>query len=380
MHKDTQGQIRGHRMAPGLLMLVAALSLATSASAQTFFGFSQSQELAPALAPQAETVYSISGHVRTAAGAPVPDVTLVAVDYFTEEQTGQATTDADGFYEITTIPQGWMGIVTPSREGFAFDPAVREYGALFSNQEDQDYIAEGDLPVDPTPTPPSPTPTPTPPSPTPTATPSATPDLDTDGDGKPDHCESLAPGPGQTHLLLPDTDADGLLDGQEDPGDCEGMLTEPLAMTNPRNPDTDGNGIMDGVEVLLLETNPLDPDDPADATDSSGDGLPDYYVIELGQDPENPDWDGNRFTNGYELLMGSDPLDPDSKPALGDVSGDGTTNNVDAIQLFNLFLGNVPSVARMDLADVRADGQINNVDAVVLFNWILGTMPFIPLR
>ena len=216
-------------------------------------------------------------------------------------------------------------------------------------------------------------------TPSPTPTPTGLPD--TDGDGKPDECEFEAPGgpaTGQTSLFLPDSDGDGLLDGQEDPGDCEGV-TGVLAMTNPRNPDTDGDGILDGVEVLILGTDPLDPDDPVDATDSSGDGLPDAYVTTLGGDPNEPDWDGDGFTNGYELLMGSDPLDDDSIPALGDVDGDGQTNNVDAVRLFNFFLGNTATPTRMDNADVRADGQINNVDAVVLFNWILGTVPFIPL-
>jgi outer membrane protein OmpA-like peptidoglycan-associated protein len=48
----------------------------------------------------------------------------------------------------------------------------------------------------------------------------------------------------------PDTDGDGLLDGEE--------VNE--YKTNPRDPDTDGGGIRDGVEVKY-GANPLDADD-----------------------------------------------------------------------------------------------------------------------
>ena len=222
-----------------------------------------------------------------------------------------------------------------------------------------------------------PTPTPTPTlTPSPTATPTGLPD--TDGDGKPDNCEFIVPGPGQTSVIFPDSDADGLLDGQEDPGDCESVIGV-LAMTDPRNRDTDGDGILDGIEVLILGTDPLDPDDPADATDSSGDGLPDSYAIDLGQDPNDIDWDGDGFTNAYELLMGSDPLDPNSRPSLGDASNDGITNNVDAMLIINFVLGNIGDPGGLDKADVRVDALVNNVDAMVLFNWFLGNVILIPV-
>ena len=197
---------------------------------------------------------------------------------------------------------------------------------------------------------------------------------------KPDHCETTdntllrAPGSQWTNALLADTDGDGLLDGEEDPGDCDDMTTEPLAMTNPRNPDTDGDGIWDGVEVLLLFTDPLDPNDPADATDSSGDGLPDYFVLGLGQDPNNPDWDGNGFSNAYEMIMGSDPLDPASRPTLGDVNGDGRTDNLDAVYMFNFTLGNLTVLPESGDADVTGDGRIDNLDAILLFNYALGNI------
>ena len=256
--------------------------------------------------------------------------------------------------------------------------------------------------LDPTPPPPIPTPTSIctpPPIPTPTgcatSTPSPTPSpfvptptptmdtpLDTDGDGKPDECEWAAPGPpdtGRTSLFLPDSDGDGLLDGQEDPGDCEGA-TGTLALTDPRNPDTDGNGILDGIEVFFLQSDPLDPDDPPDLVDSNGDGLPDGLKTELGLDVDLTDSDGNGFSDAYELLMGSDPLDPDSAPTLGDMNDDGLTNNLDAVWLFNYALDSAPAPPRLDRADIRADGQINNLDAIALFNWVMGNIPLLPVR
>ena len=204
---------------------------------------------------------------------------------------------------------------------------------------------------------------------------------DRDDDGKPDGCEFLAPGPPhtrQTHRLLPDSDGDGLLDGEEDPINCPAVT--PLVWTDPRNADTDGNGLLDGIEVLFIGSDPLDPNDPTDPTDTSGDGMPDFFAIEMGLDPANPDSDGDGFSDAYELLMGTDPLDPDSRPTLGDVNDDGETNNQDAIALLQYFLSQGPAPERMDRADTRADGQINNLDAIVLFSWLMGHTPILPVR
>jgi hypothetical protein len=157
------------------------------------------------------------------------------------------------------------------------------------------------------------------------------------------------------------------------------MTSAPLALTDPRNKDTDGDGLLDGVEVLLLETDPLDADDPENATDTRGDGLPDYYADELGLDPESIDSDDDGFTDAYELVMGSDPLDDESMPSLGDVDGSGTMNNIDAVRLLNFILGNIDTLDAIGNADVRLDSRINNVDAVVLFNRLLGSVPQIPM-
>ncbi len=78
-----------------------------------------------------------------------------------------------------------------------------------------------------------------------------------------------------TDPRLPDTDFDGLLDG-EDPNplfyDClplppfedadfDGLINqdECFYMTNPLNPDTDGDGFFDWDEVFIYGTDPRDP-------------------------------------------------------------------------------------------------------------------------
>ncbi len=233
-----------------------------------------------------------------------------------------------------------------------------------------------------TPTPTEPTPTePTPIEPTPTATPTTTPtDEDQDGDGLPDSCETTAPDILNlmvlTNAWLPDSDGDGLLDGEEAVSECESTLPT-RAQTNPRNADTDGDGYTDGMEVLILSSDPLDAQspDPAQTVDGDGDGLP----ASLDPDDANPDFDMDGFSDGYETQSGTDPNDPDSVPALGDINDDGSANNLDAIVLFNWTLGNPAPANRLDLADCVADGQVNNLDAIVLFNWTLKNVELLPV-
>jgi hypothetical protein len=227
------------------------------------------------------------------------------------------------------------------------------------------------------------TPTPTAsPTPTPTVTPSPTP-TDTDLDGKPDDCETndaaaiTAPSSVETHIYLPDSDGDGLLDGQEDPGTCTTALP-PLALTNPRIADTDEDGFSDGVEVLLLSTNPLNPDDPdksnPDYADGDGDGLP----VLIDPDDTKPDTDEDGFGDAYEMTHASDADNDSIMPALGDVNCDSVTNNVDAIMIFQWALGNLASLPCIQNSDVSINALPNNVDAIFLFQWTLGNVPIIP--
>lgn len=101
----------------------------------------------------------------------------------------------------------------------------------------------------------------------------------------------------------PDTDADGLTDGQE----------VNTILTDPTRADTDGDGLNDGADVAA-GTDPLDPD-------SDDDGLNDYYeVVTLPcLDPLDPDSDEDGIDDGAEVAAGSDPCSAES--ALFSIAG-----------------------------------------------------------
>ena len=166
-------------------------------------------------------------------------------------------------------------------------------------------------------------------------------DPDTDGDGLPDGLEvSVAlPVPGgvsdgfaipvagtdgdagwyiadadpetSTDPLDPDTDGDGLSDGQEDV-DSDGATvnsigdtgTEGSGESDPLIADTDGDGLVDGDEPTLWSTSPVD-------VDTDDDGLWDgVEANDLGTDPTDPDTDGGSVPDGLEVDHDLDPLDP----------------------------------------------------------------------
>ena len=97
--------------------------------------------------------------------------------------------------------------------------------------------------------------------------------VDTDGDGIPDDIE-----------LFNGLDPNNTIDGLEDP-DKDGLGNKEELIdfgTNPRDPDTDGDGIQDGEEVNLgtdgFITNPL-------LADTDGDGVQDALEVQTGSDP-----------------------------------------------------------------------------------------------
>lgn len=97
-----------------------------------------------------------------------------------------------------------------------------------------------------------------------------------------------------TDPLNPDTDGDGLLDGDE-------VLTY---ATNPLKPDTDGDGLTDYDEVRNRKTDPLKPD-------TDGDGLSDGdEVNRYRTNPLVADTDNGGVPDGREIQMSLNPLDP----------------------------------------------------------------------
>lgn len=160
---------------------------------------------------------------------------------------------------------------------------------------------------------------------------------DSDGDGLSDMRE-FALG---TDPMSPDTDGDGLLDGWEaahglDPlvpsgddgadadvdGDGLTNIQEQRRGTDPWNPDTDGDGLSDGQEVNVHGTSPT-------VADTDGDGLNDGEEVNVyGTSPTNTDTDGDGLPDGWEIDNGLDPQSPAGDDgASGDADGDGLCNS-----------------------------------------------------
>ncbi|MBI5662340.1 MAG: OmpA family protein [Ignavibacterium album] len=135
---------------------------------------------------------------------------------------------------------------------------------------------------------------------------------DTDGDSLSDYDEVSVY---KTNPLVTDTDGDGLNDGDEvmkyktDPlkadSDNDGLNDNEEVMkykTNPLKADTDGDGLKDGDEVMKYKTDPLN-------VDTDGDGLSDGdEVLKYKTNAINKDTDGGSVEDGVEVKRGTDPL------------------------------------------------------------------------
>ncbi len=137
---------------------------------------------------------------------------------------------------------------------------------------------------------------------------------DTDGDGLSDGDEVMKY---HTDPLKWDTDNDGLSDGDEvniyhtDPlkwdTDGDGLSDGDEVLkykTDPLKVDTDGDGLTDWEEVKVYHTDPLNPDTDGDGL-SDGDEVKKYHT-----DPLKKDTDGGGVNDGDEIKQGTNPLDP----------------------------------------------------------------------
>ncbi|MEM9557540.1 MAG: carboxypeptidase regulatory-like domain-containing protein [Acidobacteriota bacterium] len=113
---------------------------------------------------------------------------------------------------------------------------------------------------------------------------------DADGDGLPDAYEAA-------NGLNPNDPSDA---GQDPDADGLSNLEEFQRGTRVDRADSDGDGIGDGDEVVIWETDPLNPD-------SDDDGLLDGDEVFRGLDPLNPDSDGDGLLDGREVDLGLDP-------------------------------------------------------------------------
>jgi hypothetical protein len=128
---------------------------------------------------------------------------------------------------------------------------------------------------------------------------------DTDGDGLFDYIEEKL----GTNPKNPDTDSDGLSDGDE----------VSKYKTNPLKADTDGDGLSDGEEVKKYGTNPLEPD-------TDGDGLSDGKEVKAGSNPLKTDTDGDGLTDGEEVNKYR------TNPLKSDTDGDGLTDKEELLK------------------------------------------------
>lgn len=173
---------------------------------------------------------------------------------------------------------------------------------------------------------------------------------DTDGDNLNDYDEIF------THKTSPikhDSDGDGLNDGEEiarktlannPDSDDDGLLDGEEVnkySTSPLNSDSDGDGLTDGDEVLKYSTNPK-------SIDSDSDGLNDGdEVFTHNTNPTNADSDGDKLSDGLEVNQWK------TNPTKPDTDGDG------------LLDGDEVTVHMTDplLADTDGDG-LNDGDEV----------------
>ena len=100
--------------------------------------------------------------------------------------------------------------------------------------------------------------------------------------------------------------------------------------TDPNNPDTDGDGLNDGDELLTYGSSPLSTDSDIDLipdveeiftygtnpslADTDHDDLDDIVELAQSTNPLVADTDGDGALDGAEITAGTNPLDPSSHP------------------------------------------------------------------
>jgi len=160
-----------------------------------------------------------------------------------------------------------------------------------------------------------------------------------------------------TDPTLADTDSDGLSDGDE--VNIHGTL--------PLNPDTDEDGLSDGDEVNTYTTLPLDDD-------TDNDGLTDGDEVNIyGSNPKLVDSDGDTLNDGYEVnTLGTNP-------AKKDTDDDGLDDNVETKT--GVYVSPTDTGTDPTDPDADDDGALDGVETdtgVWVSSSDTGTDPFDP--
>jgi hypothetical protein len=175
----------------------------------------------------------------------------------------------------------------------------------------------------------------------------------------------------------PDADNDGLSNVMEaglgPAGAYHASCPSATGPTDPLSRDTDGDLVLDGAECFL-GTDPVDPlSKPAPpADDSDHDGLSDGVEVWTGTDPLKADTDGDGVPDGVEFKSyNTDPhaIDtdgdgcPDGKE-IASTNADTSVNTTDLLQVAKAAstLGGANYIPDFDL---NKDGRINSTDLLV---------------
>jgi cysteine-rich repeat protein len=147
-------------------------------------------------------------------------------------------------------------------------------------------------------------------------------DEDSDDDGLLDGSEDIDGDgtieAGESSPLSVDTDGDGLPDGLESGLEApEGVSApatftpdaDPATRTDPNVADSDADGLVDGEEDTNANGQVDDGETDPNVADMDGDGLLDGAEVEAGSDPFDPDTDGDGFDDGFEVEEGTDPTE-----------------------------------------------------------------------
>jgi hypothetical protein len=142
INKVGNGTVTPDKAAPYHYGDVVTLSAAADAG-WTFAGFDPGAVVTmdsdkTVTATFTQTQYTISGMV-TVSGSGLADVQMSGLP-------GDPCTGGSGFY-TATVDSGFSAVVTPTKEGYTFDPSSRSYTDVSSDQVGQDYEAQA-LPSD----------------------------------------------------------------------------------------------------------------------------------------------------------------------------------------------------------------------------------------